>query len=380
MFPRLLYKMEAILPCQFVGVELSEEDEDIAEHSSDPIDVKVELPAETDNNLEIAPRPFRSLKCFYCGKYLLTATGAHAIGCKSIEKLQEKIKCPYCDNMYRESVCWLHQVRCEENPNRVLNSQEHVYCPKCNKLFVTMKSLRRHLSTSCLLSLIRFTKKSLEESSRPRLPVKIPITAISDSYADNGTEQSLSRHWLASWKSWKSKRRKRKCPHCCLEFEESLSYVHEVKCSLNTRRLDVGKRAYTCPKCKNATIRDNDEFRIHLGNCRQTEEVQILERQISEPIVVDISASDKEEVPMLKSKKRLVATTVTCPFCKDKFNSLEDLKQSIVKCRGIKSREPKVACEIRGCGLKLPLTLVGMHEKICAHNKYGFLQTENNLK
>ncbi len=405
------------------------------------------------------------LKCSYCDKYFSSKEGLyeHGVACESMRKFQKRKKCPFCRQSFAESLCLLHQVRCDENEMRVRSCNDQVTCPNCEKSCANMRNLRRHLGT-CLAALKQLTRKSIdkfEDRDRGRNRVKAKdndnkkaVAKCSFCKATFSSQESLLRHRVSCTEFQKTER-KRKCTHCDLESAESRSYLHEVRCLSNPDRPGIVKGIIKCPKCKTATLKNNDALRLHLVHCLEHPERQVVSDEdddiqfIQAVKTVDINNTDHEvkkemdqeddqnksfsdesgvndndlsqdledanadkvdigavarkrsipyEKPGPKSKKKRhifidnqlipfvssspvkTSTTIECPFCKDKFGSLEDLKENIVRCRGIKSREPKIVCEFQGCGLKLPMTLAGLHEKICPENKHSFVPTDNNLR
>ena len=408
------------------------------------------------------------LKCSYCDKYFSSKEGLyeHGVACESMRKFQKRKKCPFCRQSFAESLCLLHQVRCDENEMRVRSCNDQVTCPNCEKSCASMKNLRRHLA-NCLADLKQLTRKSFDkfEDRDCRVQAKRNdtnkgIDKCSFCKATLSSGGSLLRHRIACIEFQKTER-KRKCTHCDMELAESRSYLHEVRCLNNPDHPDIAKGIIKCPKCKTATLKNNDALRLHLAHCLELPERQAVSDEdddiqiIEEVKIVDINNTDHDvkkefdqdqdqnksfsdesgvndndlsqdlededrnanadkvgdgavarkrsipyEKPGPKCKKKRpshisidnqliplvnnspvqTSTTIECPFCKDKFSSLDDLKQNIVRCRGIKSREPKIVCEFQGCGLKLPMTLAGLHEKICPENKHSFVPTDNNLR
>ncbi len=80
----------------------------------------------------------------------------------------------------------------------------------------------------------------------------------------------------------------------------------------------------------------------------------------------------------LRPPQASTSNLVTCPFCLAKFNDMKELRQHAVPCPGLKSYEPLETCDF--CQVKLPVSICGLHERICSQNKHHFLPTEGNIK
>ncbi len=217
------------------------------------------------------------ISCYYCLKVFTSKEMLrnHAAGCEEINKLETKRDCQHCGETLPLSQSYTHEVFwCKEHSTK---GQESIVCPSCgDERSRFLNNFKRHLSTKCLDSLIKFTAKSLDNSTsnsptpkHPKPPVKGDATKKSPdplinlnstpanhdkSFQSSGTADSTAtsnsgviagsktcyycsktfmtrsslRDHASSCPEIAKMEPKRDCDHCGETFSLTRSYLHEL--------------------------------------------------------------------------------------------------------------------------------------------------------
>ena len=110
------------------------------------------------------------IPCGYCDtdqRPLLYHLIEHVSCCPGIQRLEPKVKCPFCSSEFPESKTIYHANFCEQNPNKVSLTDVHektakLKCFKCDKSGLSNRNLKNHLAGGgCSTFLLECLKKSV---------------------------------------------------------------------------------------------------------------------------------------------------------------------------------------------------------------------------